>query len=156
MCCTLLAGNAGPKKITKNSPSGHHPTTLSDSSIATKACIDNRKKVLKQQYLLHVFQQYSELQPTIGWDPLASLGHPSTFQRVSRLGSVTARHYSSGRHVNIAALNRGRQLYSAGRSSRWALAHIPVLSFFFSLSNLSSHRLDVYHISTHGVSLVGI
>jgi len=46
---------------------------------------------------------------------LASLGHPSTFQRVSRLGSVTTRHFSSGRQPNFAALNRGRDLYSASR-----------------------------------------
>ena len=32
-----------------------------------------------------------------------------------------------------AALNRGRHLYSAGRPSRWALAHILVLSCFFLL-----------------------
>jgi len=56
------------------------------------------------------------------------LGHPSKFQRVSRLGSVTARHSSSGRQPNFAALNRGRQLYSAGRPSRSALAHILVFS----------------------------
>jgi len=37
MCCTWLAGNAGPKK----SPSGHHRTTLSGYIFATKACIDN-------------------------------------------------------------------------------------------------------------------
>ena len=29
-----------------------------------------------------------------------------------------------------AALNRGRHLYSAGRPSRWALAHILVLLYF--------------------------
>jgi len=52
------------------------------------------------------------------------LGHPCKFQRVSRLGSVTARRSSSGRQPNFAALNRGRHLYSAGRPSRWALAHI--------------------------------
>jgi len=46
MCCTWLAGNVGPKKITKNSPSGHHRTILSDYICATKACIDNRKKNL--------------------------------------------------------------------------------------------------------------
>jgi len=45
-------------------------------------------------------------------------------QRVSHLGSVTARHSSSGRQTNFAALNRGRHLYSAGQPSRWALAHI--------------------------------
>jgi len=51
-------------------------------------------------------------------------------QRVSRLGSVTARHYSSGCQPNFAALNRGRHLYSAGRPSRWALAHILVVTCF--------------------------
>jgi len=30
------------------------------------------------------------------------------------------------------------------------------LSFFFSSPNLSGHRLDVYHTSTHGVALVWI
>ena len=33
---------------------------------------------------------------------------------------------SSGRQLNFAALNRGRHLCSAGRPSRWALAHILV------------------------------
>jgi len=56
-----------------------------------------------------------------------SLGHPCKFQRVSRLGSVTARHSSSGRQPNFAALNRGRHLYSTGWPSRWALAHILVV-----------------------------
>jgi len=46
--------------------------------------------------------------------PLASLGHHCKFQRLSSLGSVIARHSSSGRHPNFAALNRGRHLYSAG------------------------------------------
>jgi len=31
---------------------------------------------------------------------------------------------SSGRQPNFAALNRGRHLCSAGRPSRWVLAHI--------------------------------
>jgi len=42
--------------------------------------------------LLHMFPQYGELRPTSGWDQSGSLGHPCKFQRVSRLGSVTARH----------------------------------------------------------------
>jgi len=37
--------------------------------------------------------QYEELRPTSGWDLLASLGHPSKFQEVSHLGSVTALQY---------------------------------------------------------------
>jgi len=51
------------------------------------------------------------------------LGHPTKFQLLSRLCSVTARHVVVG-VSQTAALNRGRHLRSAGRPSRWALAHI--------------------------------
>ena len=34
-------------------------------------------------------------------------------------------------HNQTAALNRGRHLYSAGRPSRWALAHISSFSLFW-------------------------
>jgi len=87
---------------------------LSGYIVATKACIDNRKKLVKQQYLLYMSSQYGELWPTSGWDLLASLGHPCKFQQVARLGSVTARHSSIGCQPNFAALNRWRHLYSAG------------------------------------------
>jgi len=93
----------------------------------------SEKKLVKQQYLPHMSLQYGELRPTNGWDRFVSLGHPSSCQRVSRLGSVTAWHSSSGRQRNFAALNRGRHLYSAGRRSGWALVHILVayLSILF-------------------------
>ena len=42
------------------------------------------------------------------------------------VASVTARHSSSGHQPNFVALSRGRHLCSAGRPSRWALAHILV------------------------------
>ena len=59
--CTRLAENTGRKK----SPSKHHRTTLSGFIFAIKARIDNRKKKLvKQQYLLHMSSHYSVLQPT--------------------------------------------------------------------------------------------
>jgi len=77
------------------------------------------------------------LRATSGWDLLASLRHPCKFQWVSHLGSVTARHSSSGRQPNFVALNRGRHLYSAGRPSRWALAHISSI-IMNSSSNYSS------------------
>jgi len=93
----------------------------------------SEKKLVKQQYLPHMSSQYGELRPTNGWDPFRSLEHLSKFKRVSRLRSVTAQHSSSGRQPNFAALNRGRHLYSAGRPSRWALAHILVLCSFFLL-----------------------
>ena len=126
MCCTRLAGNAGPKQSPKKSPSGHHPTNLSGYIFATKARIDNRKKTVKQQYLLHMSLQYGGLRLTSGWDRFVSLGHPCKFQRVSGLGNVTARHSSIGRQPYFAAMNRGRHRYSAGRPSRWASTHILV------------------------------
>jgi len=54
-------------KNAKNWPSGHHRTTLSGYIFATKARIDNRKKKLvKQQYLLHMSAEYDELRPING------------------------------------------------------------------------------------------
>jgi len=67
--------------------------------------------------------------PTSGWDRFVSLGHPSYFQWLSRLGSVTARHVVVG-VSQTAALNRGRHLCSAGRPSRWSLAHVSSLDIY--------------------------
>jgi len=52
MCCTWLAENTGRKndaKIAIWAPSHN----LSGYIFATKAYIDNRKKLVKQQYLVH-------------------------------------------------------------------------------------------------------
>ena len=67
-CCMWLPENTG----CKNSPSGHYLTTLSGYILATIG-----KKLVKQQYLLHMSPQYGELRPTSGWDRSGSLGHPS-------------------------------------------------------------------------------
>jgi len=150
------------------------------------------EKVFKQQYLLHISLQYGEFWPTNGWDRFESLRHPSKFQRVSRLGFVTAvtsltggqpnfarclavaragtlytfsgalapwrnfarckihfaskscllqywkryctalQQLASAKHCGVVQgmelrnFRRGRHLYSAGRPSRWASAHIVV------------------------------
>ena len=42
------------QKWCKKSPYGRHRTTLSGYVFATKARIDNRKKLVKQQYVLHM------------------------------------------------------------------------------------------------------
>ena len=55
-----LAENTGRKNRQK-SPSGHHRTILSGYIFATKATMDNRKKTVKQQYLLYMASQYGEL-----------------------------------------------------------------------------------------------
>jgi len=52
MYCGLLKIQAA--KTPEKSPSQHHRTTLLGGIFATKACIDNGKKLVKQQYLLHM------------------------------------------------------------------------------------------------------
>jgi len=39
---------------------------LSGYVFATKACIDNRKKIVIEQYVLNMSSQYGEFQPTNG------------------------------------------------------------------------------------------
>ena len=48
------------------------------------------EKPVKQQYLLHMSSQYGDLRPINGWDRFVILGHLRKFQRVLRLGFVTA------------------------------------------------------------------
>ena len=55
------------------------------------------------------------------------LGTPANFNGFRVLAALLQQS-GSGRQPNFAALNRGRHLYSAGRPSRWALAHILVYS----------------------------
>jgi len=62
---------------------------------------------------------------------------------LSYIGSVTARHSSSGREPNFAALSTRRHLYSAGRPSRWALAHILVSNYFDHLLLLQMYMIMV-------------
>jgi len=65
------------QKVAKKLLSGHHRTPLLGCVFATKARINSRKKLVKQQYVLHMSLLYVELGPTNGLDLLASLGHPS-------------------------------------------------------------------------------
>jgi len=120
------------QKSRQKSPSGHHRTILLGYIFATKAHINNRKKNLLSSNIsstcLHNMVNFGSLSAEIG--PVV-WGTPCKLQRVSRLGSVTARHCSSGRQPNFVALNRGRHLYSAGRPSRWALAHISTVDLKF-------------------------
>ena len=67
--------------------------------------------------------QYGELRPTRGWDRFTSLGTPANFNGFRVLSALMHGTLVVG-VSQTAALNRGRHLYSAGRPSRWALAHI--------------------------------
>ena len=114
------------QKVTKKSPSGHHRTNLSGYIFATKATIDNRKKLLSSNI--------SSTCPhnTVNFGPLAAeicwrvWGTPCNFNGFRVLAALL--HDTPVMGVSqTAALKRRRHLYSAGRPSRWASAHILVL-----------------------------
>ena len=77
-----LAGNAGRKKIAKNSPSGHDRTTLSGCIFAAQACIDNRKKnslnINISPTCPHNMVNFGPLAAEIVYR-FVSLGHPANF-----------------------------------------------------------------------------
>ena len=97
----------------------------------------SEKKLVKQHYLLHMCPQYGELAAEI-----VSLvwGTPTNLNWFCVLAALL-----HGTLVvcdsQTAALNRGRQLCSAGRPSRWALAHILVF-FCFSLVLLHVYKYN--------------
>ena len=60
MCCSWLAANTGRKKVAKN----RHLGTIPQLRRAISLTIG--KKLVKQQYVLHMSPQYGELRPTSG------------------------------------------------------------------------------------------
>ena len=164
------------QKSRQKSPSGHHCTTSTGYIFAKGMYRQSEKNLLSSNMSSTCFYNMVNFGPLAAEIGSLVWGAPANFNcRVSRLGSVTARHSSIGRQPNFAALNRGRHLYSAWQPSRWASAHILLMAalwnraiifsccdllllffFFFSSPNLSGRGLDVYHTSTHGVSLVRI
>jgi len=112
------------QKITKKSPSGHHRTTLSCYVFATKARIDSENNLLNS----NVSPTCPHNMVNFGWDLLARLGTTANFNRFSILALLLHSTVVVG-VSQTAALNRGLHLYSVGRPSRWALAHIS--SWFF-------------------------
>jgi len=110
----------------QKSPSGHHHTTLSGYIFATEARIDNRKNLLSSNMSSrcpHNMVNFGPLAPEIVslvWGTLPGYQISTAFASWQRYCTAC----SNGRQPNFAALNRGRHLRSAGRPSRWALAHI--------------------------------
>jgi len=91
----------------KNRQKNHHLDTIAQLCRAIGISSQLRHmstigKNVKQQCLFHMSSQYDKFWSTNGWDPLASLGHPSKFQRVSRLGFVTAATSLNGSQPNFA------------------------------------------------------
>ena len=120
-CCTRLAEIQDAKK------SGHHRTTLSDYIFATKAHIDNRKKYVKQEYLLYMSSQYGELQPTSGWDLFVSLGTPTNFNGFRVLAALL-------HGTLVMGVSQTLRRWTDGATYIWQgchhVGHWPTLSLF--------------------------
>jgi len=112
------------QKSRQKLPSGHHRTTLTGYIFATKARIDSRKKNLLSSNIFsrcpHNMVNFGCLVAEI--DSLV-WGTPANFNGFRVLAALLHATLVVG-VSQTAALNRGRHLYSAGRPSRWALAHI--------------------------------
>jgi len=125
-----VAENAGPKKVTKNRHLGTIAQFYRAVSLQPRHVLAIRKNMLSSNVSSRRSRNMVNIGPLTAEIRLVGLGHPIIFQRVSRLGSVTARQSSSGRQPNFAALNRGRHLCSAGPPWHWTLAHILVFVFY--------------------------
>jgi len=118
------------------------------STIGKKTCLSSNTSSTCPDNMVNFGQLAAEIHPVV-W------GTPANFNGFRVLAALL--HGTlSGHQPNAAALNRGRHLYSAGRPSRLASAHISSSFYLFSSPNLSRRRLDVCHICTHGVALVRI
>ena len=118
------------QKSHQKSPSAHRRTTLSGYIFATKAHIDDREKLLSSDMSStcpHNMVNFGLLTAEICWRVWGTPANFNGFASWQRYCTTS----SSGRQPNFAALNRGRHLCSAGRPSRWALAHIS--SFYVNL-----------------------
>jgi len=147
------------QKSRQKSPSGHHPTILSGYIFATKAYIDNRKKLLSSNISSTCPHNMENFGPLAAEIVSLVWGTPVNFNGFRVLAAILYGTLVVG-VSQTAALNRGRHLHSAGQPSRWPLAHISSSFCFFLLlfssPILSDWRLDVYHTSAHGVALVRI
>jgi len=96
------------QKLAKNSPSVHHRTIISRATVSSQLweVLPIGKKLVKEQYLVHMYSQYGEHMENFG--PLTAGTSWRVWARqlistgfaLSRLGSVTARHSSSGPGVS--------------------------------------------------------
>jgi len=126
MYCTRLAGNTGRKKSPKNCHLGTIAQLCRAVSLQLTRVSTIGKKVVKQQYLLHVLVvNFGPLTAEIGsgvW------GTPTNFNGFCVLAALLHGTLVVS-VIQTAAFNRGRHLYSTERPSRWALG--PHSSYYY-------------------------
>ena len=144
MCCTRLAGNTGCKNDAKN----RYLRTIAQlcraiysqlrhvSTIGKKICLSSNISATCPYNMVNFGPLAAEIVSLV-W------GTPAIFSGFRVLAALL--------HSQTAALNIRRHLYSTGRPSRWALAHISSL-LFFSLCGLRT--LSVFVASTESILFI--
>ena len=135
MCCKWLAENTGCKK----SPFWHHCTTLSGCLFAAKATIGKSLLDIDTSSTCpHNMVNFGLLMAEIRW---RVWGTPANFNGFHVLAALLHSTLVVG-VSHFVALNRGRHLYSAGRPSRRALAHIPAVCCFSHATTAFWHLVN--------------
>jgi len=123
MCCTRLAANTGGKNDAKN----RHLRTMVQLCQAISSQLRHVSTIGKNLLSTNISPTCPYNMVNLG--PLtAEIGPvvwatPANFNRFRVRAALLHGTLLVG-VSQIAALNRGRHLYSAGRPSRWSLAHI--------------------------------
>jgi len=130
MCYTRLAGSAEPK----NSPKNRRLGTIAQFCRAISSQLRHVSTIKKN--LLSSNTSSTCPHNLVNFGPLTAesdpvvWGTPANFNGFGVLASALLHGTPVlGVSRTFAALNRGHHLYSAGRPSRWALAHILVTLF---------------------------
>ena len=127
MCCTRLAGNAERKNVAKN----RHLGTIAQFCRAISSQLRHVSTIGRKNlfYNRNMSSTCPHKMVNLANQRLRSVAEFGASQQIST-GFASWQRYCtalySGRHPNSAALNRRHHLYSAGRPSRWTLAHILV------------------------------
>ena len=126
--CPLLAGNTGHKNDAKN----RHLRTTAHLCRGISSQLRHISTIGKYLLSSNIFSTCSYNMVNFG--PLAAeIGIPANFNGFRVLATLlTAKRHSSSGVSQTLRCWTGHHLYSAGRPSRWASAHILLQLLFFS------------------------
>ena len=130
MCCLRLAANTGRKKVAKN----RHLSTIAQLRRAISSQLRHVSTIGKN--LLSSNRPHNMVNFGLLAAEIVSLvwGTPANFNGFRVLAALLYGTLVGG-VSQTAAFNRGRHLYSTGRPSGWALAHIS--SYYYTHTILS-------------------
>ena len=163
MCCTRLAANAGRTKVAIN----RHLGTIAQLCRAISSQIRHVSTIGKKN-LLSSYISSTRPHYMVNFGPLATeivslvWGYPANFNGFGVLAALLHGISIVGVSQTLRRWTEGATYIRQGghHVGHWrtflVLSSSIFFFFFYSSPNLSGHRLDVYHTSTHGVALVRI